>query len=98
MPRPTTRGGFTAPLNELRRIGADLMMASRYAELAPYREELEAMARRIYEILDTELAVSQVNPQIGLSEEASAMAGLPSVPPVASGPGLDLAALLGGGS
>jgi hypothetical protein len=82
----TARGGFPPFVNELRRLGGELLMAARYPALGPYRVEIEQMAQRVLQIVDELMAQSVVNPQIGLppTPEAQAMppGGVPGEIPV----------------
>jgi len=84
----SSRGGFPPFINELRRLGGELLMAARYPALGPYRAEIEQMAQRVLQIVDELMAQSAINPQIGLppgAPEAQAVmppGGVPGEIPV----------------
>ncbi len=59
-------------------MAGDLLMAARYAELAAYKEELIAMGNRLFEIVDTELGVGQIDPRLGLPVAEEAVSEVPN--------------------
>lgn len=97
MPRPSTRGGFTAPANEVRRLAGDLLMVARYPDLADYRRELEAMSARLVQIVDELTSRNEIDTRIGLPPTPPTALQVPAgAPPRAQVP-IDLAALAGEG-